>query len=154
DDASPSPSVWQAIESAMRSDARIIGRRLPKNGGIAAATNAALTEVSGDWIAFMDHDETLQTDALALVADAIVPNETARIIYTDEDKIDERGQRSDPYMKSDWNRELFYSQNFLNHLTVVRRDVLDAAGPLQSDFDGSQDYDLMFRCIEQVEDGA
>ena len=98
----------------------------------------------------MDHDDVLRGDALALVGDSIAKNPGARIIYTDEDKINEHGVRSEPYMKGGWNRELFYAQNFLNHLTVIRRDVIDKAGPLRSAFDGSQDYDLLLRCIESA----
>jgi GT2 family glycosyltransferase len=96
----------------------------------------------------------LRPDALALIADGIVGNPLARIIYTDEDKIDEHGVRSEPYLKGGWNRELFYSQNYINHLTAIRRDLVDVAGPLRSDFDGSQDYDLLLRCLEHVDDKA
>jgi GT2 family glycosyltransferase len=154
DDASPSPEVWALIEEAARADPRIKAQRLEANAGIAGATNAALAMATGEWVAFLDHDDLIRPDALALVADAVVRNPHARIVYTDEDKIDDTGRRHDPYMKGGWNRELFYSQNLLNHLTVVRRDVLQAAGPLRPEFDGSQDYDLMLRCLEQVGDDA
>jgi O-antigen biosynthesis protein len=154
DDASPNADVWTVLQAAASEDPRIKVQRLDQNGGISVATNAAIALATGEWVAFMDHDDTIRHDALALFADAIVRNPGARILYTDEDKIDEAGRRSDPYMKGGWNRELFYGQNYLNHFTCIRRDILDAAGPLRPDFDGSQDYDLLLRCIERVDDDA
>lgn len=154
DDCSPDPGAHRMLCELAEHDARIRIDRLPTNGGISAATNAALRMARGEWVAFMDHDDLLRGDAFALIADAINANPTARIIYTDEDKIDDQGVRSEPYMKGSWNRELFYAQNFINHLTVIRRDVIDQAGPLRSDFDGSQDYDLLLRCIEVTGEAA
>lgn len=154
DDCSPDPDTFRLLAELSRNDARIKIKRLNFNSGISAATNEALALASGDWIAFMDHDDVLRGDALALVADGISNNPSARIIYTDEDKIDEHGHRSEPYLKGGWNRELFYAQNFLNHFTVIRRDVIDEAGPLRPEFDGSQDYDLLLRCIEVAGESA
>jgi len=154
DDGSSNADVWSTLESVALIDSRIKAKRCHSNGGISAATNEALKLATGEWIAFMDHDDLLSFDALALLADTAVRTESARIIYTDEDKIDENGRRYEPYFKSSWNRELFYSQNMLNHLTAVHRDVIKAAGPLRSEYDGSQDYDLLLRCIEQVAEDA
>ncbi|HOZ25852.1 MAG TPA: glycosyltransferase family 2 protein [Hyphomonadaceae bacterium] len=154
DDCSPDPETYKLLTDLAKNDARIKIGRLPTNSGISAATNAALAMATGEWVAFMDHDDVLRGDALALIADAIATNPKSRIIYTDEDKIDENGARSDPYMKGGWNRELFYAQNFINHLTVIRRDVINQAGPLRPGFDGSQDYDLLLRCIEIAGEAA
>ncbi len=82
----------------------------------------------GDWIAFLDHDDALSVDALALAAAAIIENPNARIIYTDEDKIDDDGIRSEPYLKGGWNPSLFATQNYLNHLTLIRRDLIARSG--------------------------
>jgi glycosyltransferase involved in cell wall biosynthesis len=154
DDCSPDPGTFRLLSEFARQDARIKVKRLDLNGGIAKATNAALNMANGEWIAFMDHDDVIRGDALALIAAGVASSPSARIIYTDEDKIDEKGVRSEPYMKGGWNRELFYAQNYLNHFTAIRRDVLDAAGPLRSECDGSQDYDLLLRCIEQAGEDA
>lgn len=152
DDASPDAAPREILARHAAEDPRIRTIRRTENGGIARATNDALAQAAGDWIAFLDHDDELAPDALALAAATIAAHPDARIVYTDEDKIDERGVRSEPYFKSDWNRELFYAQNYLNHLTLVRRDLVEAAGFLRPGFDGSQDHDFLFRCIERVRD--
>jgi len=152
DDASPHGEPGAILARRAREDPRVRHARRSENGGIAAATNDALAMAKGEWIAFLDHDDLLPADALAIIAATIAQHPDARIVYTDEDKIDERGQRSEPYFKSDWNRELFYAQNYLNHLTVVRRDLVENVGRLRTGLDGSQDYDLLLRCIEQVDD--
>lgn len=151
DDASPGDTAFVQLQTAASADARVRVTRRSLNGGIAAATTDALAMARGAWIAFLDHDDTLSTDALALAAAAIAANPAARILYTDEDKIDENGARSEPYMKGGWNPSLFAVQNYLNHLTLVRRDLIDDAGGLRPGFEGSQDYDLLLRCAARVQ---
>ncbi|MES1201877.1 MAG: glycosyltransferase, partial [Pseudomonadota bacterium] len=150
DDCSPSIGAFQLMQEAANADPRFRVARRNINGGISAATNDAIAMCGGSWIAFLDHDDTLSTDALALAAAAIAEHPDARIIYTDEDKIDEAGVRSEPYMKGDWNPALFAAQNYLNHLTLIRSDLIAEAGGLRSQFDGSQDYDLLLRCVTRV----
>ncbi len=75
----------------------------------------------------------------------------ARLIYSDEDKIDLAGQRSDPYFKTDWDPELFLAQNYINHLGVYQTELVRALGGFREGFDGSQDYDLALRCTEKLE---
>lgn len=152
DDASPDPASFEILRRHAAEDPRICVERRATNGGIAIATNDALKRAQGDWVAFLDHDDALTPDALSIAAYAINAYPRARIVYTDEDKIDEFGVRSEPYFKSEWNRELFYAQNYLNHLTLVRRDLTESAGRLREGFDGSQDYDLLLRCIERIAD--
>ena len=154
DDCSPDDRVQQAVAQHQKEDPRIVFHRRAVNGGIAAATNDALERVTGSWIAFLDHDDQLTSDALALIVANIFANPMWQILYTDEDKIDEVGRRSEPYFKGKWNRELFYRQNYLNHLTVVRADIVEAVGRCRIAFDGSQDYDMLLRCIERVPDEA
>jgi O-antigen biosynthesis protein len=73
------------------------------------------------------------------------------LFYSDEDKIDATGQRSNPFFKTDWNPELFLGQNFVNHLGVYRTELLDKIGGFREGFEGSQDYDLALRCVERLE---
>lgn len=152
DDASPDIGPSDILKRHAAEEPRIRAVRRVENGGIARATNDALALARGDWIAFLDHDDALPADALAIAAGTIAANPAARIVYTDEDKIDEHGAHSEPYFKCDWNRELFYAQNYLNHLTLVRRDLGEAAGWLREGFDGSQDHDFLLRCVEHVTD--
>lgn len=132
-------------------DSRIIVVHRPKNGGISEATNSAFDESTGDWIALLDHDDLLSSNALAEVVLAINDNPKAELIYSDEDKIDMEGHRYGPYFKPDFSYHLLLGQNYFNHLTVHRAENIEAVGGWRSEFDGSQDYDLNLRIIAHVE---
>lgn len=119
-----------------------------QNSGIAAATNTAMAASSGDLIAFVDQDDVLAPDALARLVDAFADNPTAVYAYSDEDKMDARGRRSEPYLKPRFDRALLYRRNYLNHLSAIRSEALRGLGGLDSRFDGAQDYDLSLRVLE------
>ena len=105
---------------------------------------------TGEWVALLDHDDLLSEHALFWVADAINRDPAARLIYSDEDKIDGAGRRFAPYFKCDWNVDLFYSHNLFSHLGVYRANLLGEIGGFRQGFEGSQDYDLALRCIERI----
>ncbi len=119
-----------------------------QNGGIARATNGAVEIATGAYVAFVDQDDELAPDALAAVAHAIAGRPDADIVYSDEDKIDVEGLPFEPHFKPDWAPDLLLSFPYLGHLLVVRRELLAEVGGLRSEFDGSQDYDLMLRATE------
>lgn len=150
DDASSDPRVWRVIEEYMAADHRIRAVRRQANGHIAAASNSALALASGDFVALLDHDDELHPLALHHCALALERNPSWRMLYTDEDKIDEHGRRSDPYFKADWNPDLFLSQNCVCHLGVYARDLVTAIGGFRQGYDGAQDWDLALRAIEHL----
>ncbi|MGF6765501.1 glycosyltransferase involved in cell wall biosynthesis [Paraburkholderia sp. GAS33] len=150
DDVSTDPAIRPLLEQAAREDSRIKLVFREQNGHISATSNSALELATGEWVALLDHDDLLPEHALYCVANAIVANPSARLIYSDEDKIDASGRRHDPYFKSDWNTDLFYSQNFFCHLGVYHKPLLDRVGGFRIGVEGSQDYDLVLRCIEDV----
>jgi hypothetical protein len=86
------------------------------------------------------------------VAKAIDNNPNVKLIYSDEDKIDENNVRSNSYFKTDWNLDLFRSQNMFSHLGVLNRDLVNKVGCFRQGFEGSQDYDLVLRCIERIDE--
>ncbi len=151
DDASPDAAIGRLLAEAAAADSRIRLGRLDRNGGIAAASNAALAMAGGDYVAFLDHDDALAPDALLAVAMEINAHPDAKLIYSDEDKLDPAGRHRDPYFKPDWNADLLLGQNYLNHLLVVRRSRLDEVGGFRLDFEGSQDHDLVLRLAEGIE---
>jgi glycosyltransferase involved in cell wall biosynthesis len=150
DDASTDAEIRPLLEQIAAKDSRIkvVFRR--QNGHISEASNTALTIATGSWIALLDHDDLLNKQALFQVADAINRHRDVRMIYSDEDKIDEAGNRFEPYFKCDWNLDLFYSQNLFSHLGVYHSDLLRAVGGFRKGLEGSQDYDLALRCIERI----
>ncbi len=150
DDASPDATVRPILERYAKLDPRIKIVFRPQNGHISAASNSALELVTGEWIALLDHDDILPEHALFWVAHAINAQPEARMIYSDEDKTDENGRRFDPYFKSDWNPDLFYSHNMFSHLGVYHTALFRQVGGFRQGFEGAQDYDLALRCIEQI----
>lgn len=150
DDASTEPHVRTVLEEYMRRDSRIKVAFREENGHISAASNSALALATGDYVALLDHDDELVRHALHLVVEAINQNPSAQILYSDEDKIDEQGERADPHFKPDWNPDLFFSQNYVSHLGVYRRELLQRAGGFRIGVEGSQDQDLLLRCLPHV----
>lgn len=150
DDASTEPDVWTQISELAEREPRLKVQRHVVNGGIARASSAALTSATGDYIAFLDQDDTLARWALDRMARALRQFPEAALLYSDEDKIDENGQRCEPHFKPAWNPDLLHSINYFGHMLVVRRDLVEAVGGFRAGFDGSQDYDLVLRCVDAI----
>lgn len=150
DDASPAPHIKPLIEGYSALDSRIKTVFSQSNEHIAGASNRALNIASGEYVAFLDHDDTLAMHALYAVVERINESPSSQIIYSDEDKIDENNVRSSPHFKSGWNRDLFYSYNYICHFTVIRRELISEVGGFRSGIDGSQDYDLLLRILEKA----
>ncbi len=149
DDCSPKPHVRAVLERYMAKDPRIKVVFRNENGHISRASNSALEIAGGDWIALLDHDDLLPPHALFCVAEAINRHPDARMIYSDEDKIDLEGRRHDPYFKSDWNYNLFLSHNMFSHFGVYEANLIGTVGGFRAGFEGAQDYDLALRCMEK-----
>lgn len=150
DDASTNPAIRPVLERYAQMDKRIKLVFREKNGHISVASNSALALAQGEWIALQDQDDMLAEHALFWVVDAINRHPACRLIYSDEDKIDEMGVRSAPYFKCDWNPDLFYSQNMFSHLGVYHAELVREVGGFRAGLEGSQDYDLALRCIEHI----
>lgn len=151
DDASTDPAIRPLLEDYSRRDVRIKVVFREANGHISAASNSALTLATGEYVALLDHDDLLAEQALFWVAEAINRHPDAGLIYSDEDKVNESGLRFDPYFKCDWNYDLFLSQNMICHLGVYKAGLLRRIGGFREGLEGSQDYDLALRCIEQLD---
>ena len=152
DDASTDIEVKEYLKSLSISDKRIKVVFRESNGHISEASNTALKLSKGEWLVFMDHDDLLAEDALHCIADVINKNKSLNLIYTDEDKIDEKGNRFSPHFKPDWNPDLFLSHNYISHLTAVRKKYVDSVGGFKKGVEGSQDYDLLLRVLEKLKD--
>lgn len=151
DDASKRPHVREVLQNYSARDPRIRIVLRTENGHICAATNSALEIATGDWLALLDHDDLLAPHALYWIARTVVEQPSVRMIYSDEDKIDEYGVRSDAYFKPDWNPELFRSQNMFSHLGAFETSLVRSVGGFRLGYEGSQDYDLALRCMEQLQ---
>lgn len=145
DDGSTEPATHRILKDFAARDPRIRPTFLTANGGIARASNAALAQASGDYIALLDHDDMLAPHALHAFADAINRHPEADWLYSDEDKIDEAGRRSAPFFKPDWSPTYFLSCMYSCHLGVYRTSLTRRLGGFRPEFDFAQDYDLALR---------
>lgn len=138
----------RAIKDISLQDKRIVYKRLAKNYGIVGNTNEAIKMAEGEFVAFLDHDDSLSPHALAEVVYALGERRDADVFYSDEDKLSEDGKsRLLPFFKPGWSPTLEECVNYMTHFLVVRRSVLRKVG-LREGFDGAQDYDLILRLTE------
>ena len=149
DDASTDSRVGNILRDFQAKDARIKVAFRRVNGHISAASNTALQLATGEFIALVDHDDVLPAHALLAVVHELNRHPDADLVYSDEDRIDESDRRFDPYFKPDFNVELFRGQNFISHLGVYRTDLVRRVGGFREGLEGSQDYDLAWRVVEQ-----
>jgi GT2 family glycosyltransferase len=154
DDASNSEEVRRIVSKYSEQDSRIKHIFREENGHISAASNSALSIASGDYIGLLDHDDELAPEALLVMAVEIIKQPSVKILYSDEDKITCDGERFDPHFKSDWNPVLLEAQNYISHLAIIRREIIDSVGGFRIGYEGAQDYDLFLRCTSVVDDSA
>jgi GT2 family glycosyltransferase len=150
DDASTLGGAQDMLLDFTRRDPRIRTFLRTSNGNISVNSNSALSLASGEFVALMDSDDALPQHALYWVAKEIIEHPDVDLIYSDEDKIDEKGKRFDPYFKPDWNPALMLSQNTFGRLGVYRRSLVETVGGFRSGFEGSQDHDLVLRCARET----
>ncbi len=151
DDASPSPVVAEVIQGYASREARIkFGRRVA-NGHISRASNDALELATGDFVALLDHDDTLAPEALFRFVMLLNRHPDADFIYSDEDKIDDDGKRFGAFFKPDWSPDSFLTRMYTSHLAMFRRSLLHNVGGFRVGFEGSQDYDLVLRITERTD---
>jgi len=151
DDASTNPEIRALLSEYCDSRPNIKAVFRERNGHISEASNSAIQLAKGEFIALLDHDDLLPAHALARVADCLNEHSDAVLIYSDEDKVDEAGLRSQPHFKSDWNPDLLIGQNFISHFGVYRKSHVDLVGGFRKGFEGAQDWDLALRISEKCE---
>lgn len=148
DDGSANSATIDLLNQIDQQDNRVHVFMSPENKGICRATNQALAMAKGDFIAFLDHDDRLAPEALYSVADALSNNPDIDVVYSDRDMLSLRGLRFMHLFKPDWSPELLFSMNYICHLMVYRKSIVDRVGGIHDEFEGSQDYDLILRVME------
>ena len=149
DDASTSKETKEVLKS-YESNKKIRIKYRKKNGHISRATNDALNLAKGEFVALMDNDDTISENALYEVVKVLNENKKIDMIYTDEDKIDENGAFCYPNFKPDYAPDTFMSVNYISHLGVLRKSIIDKIGGFRAGFEGAQDYDLYLRFFEKT----
>ncbi len=150
DDGSKDARLAEIISSFARREPRVRAMAQPKNTGISLALNLALAAAQGEVSVFLDHDDVLEVNALEVMLRARTATR-ARLLYSDEDKIDPAGHFLEPNFKPDFNYRLLLEQNYICHLVMVETALARAAGGFESQFDGAQDHDFMLRICEHLQ---
>ena len=150
DDGSTNNELLDLLPSLAARHPRIVIGSLGKHGGISVASNHGLALARGEWVAFLDHDDLLEPDALFQNVSVLQKDSCVDLIYSDEDKLTEDGLGS-PILKPDWSPDFFLSSNYLCHLIFLRRQLICDVGGFRSALDGSQDYDLLLRIVERTD---
>jgi glycosyltransferase involved in cell wall biosynthesis len=120
-----------------------------ENGNISKNMNSAASLANGEYIAFLDQDDLLAKDALFFIAKSII-EKTPDIIYSDEDKINEKGERFEPFFKPSWSPHSLLSRNYINHFLCINKVLFNSLGGFNSVFDGAQDHDLLLRASDHT----
>jgi glycosyltransferase involved in cell wall biosynthesis len=152
DDNSTDTRIQKLIIKYANDEPRIKYTFRTQNGHISAASNSALELASGEYIALLDHDDLLTPDALYWIANEIINYPNSALIYSDEDKLNAKGKRCNPYFKCDFNYSLLLSHNMICHLGAYKTSLIRHIGGFREGFEGSQDYDLVLRIIEILDD--
>ncbi len=146
-DASPNSNVGEYLEKI--SQPNIVKLDLERNKGIAGSTNVGLQKARGDYIVFLDHDDELTPDCLFELL-LCIQRDNPDFIYSDEDKIDTKGNFVEPHYKPSWSPDTMMSTMYTCHVSCVKRSLIDGVGGLRSEYDGCQDWDLILRVTERT----
>jgi len=150
DDASTKRYIKEIL-SLHEKNEKVKIKYLKKNKGISGASNEALSLAAGEFVGFLDNDDELSADALYENVKLLNLRPEADLIYSDEDKINPKGIRIEPFFKPDWSPDLFLSFNYICHFSVCRKKIIDKIEGFREGFEGSQDYDLLLRLTEKTD---
>lgn len=149
--ASPNKSeLTAALKRYAAQDRRVTVVGMASNEGIVSNTNRGIQEATGDFIAFMDHDDMLEPNILYEYARAIQAEPTCDFLYCDEDLFDKRGHYFDPLFKPDFNVDLLRTHNYITHMYAIRTSLLKTLELPGKEMEGAQDYDLTFKATEKA----
>lgn len=150
DDGSKNADTLEELTRLERRGGRIRVFKSPRNGGISAATNHAMAQSSGDYITFLDNDDELSTVALETYVRKLNVDPEIDVFYSDEAKLDENGVAEEPFYKPDWSPSMLREVMYVGHLLMARKDLIEAVGGPDSQFDGVQDFEFALRLTEKA----
>lgn len=152
DDASSNKQTLKTLEKYNKLSKNIHVVYREENGHISEASNSALSTAKGEYIVLLDHDDMLAPNALYEMVQKLNKHRGLKFIYSDEDKIDENNKRFDPHFKSGWNPDMFFSQNYICHLVLLKKSIVESIDGFRKGYEGSQDYDLLLRYIKKIDE--
>ncbi len=142
---------WAWLQNSTRSDKRFKIKYLDENGGISRNSNAALELVDGEYVALLDHDDTLTPWAFYEVVKLLQSSPQLDFIYSDKDSVTADGRiRLNALFKPEWSPEMLHSVNYLTHLNIMRTRLVREIGGWDPATDGAQDWDIFLRIAEKT----
>lgn len=150
DDCSTNEETKETLKAYSEKDKRIRVKYRKENGHISRATNDALKLANGEFVALMDNDDVIPSNALYEMVKVLNKDKNIDMIYTDEDKINLDGRRCDPNFKPDFSPDSLLSSNYICHFTLLRKSIMDEIQGERVGFEGAQDYDLFLRFTEKT----
>lgn len=151
DDCSTNPETKETLKEYENKDKRIKVKYRKENGHISNASNDALKMATGEFIALMDNDDVISEHALYEMVKVLNDDKKIDMIYSDEDKLDLKGNRCDPNFKSDYAKDSLLSSNYMSHFAILRKSIIKKIGCFRVGFEGAQDYDLYLRFLEETD---
>ncbi|MCX6027638.1 MAG: glycosyltransferase, partial [Chloroflexi bacterium] len=151
-DGSTKPEVAEFLSAFAKQhaeDTRVTVADKP-NGGISSALNVALSHATGEYTGMLDHDDLLDPRCIDAFSRAVEENAFPDAVYSDEDKVDFKGEHFELYCKPDFSPELLLTQMYLCHFTIFRTEAMKQVGGLRSEMDGAQDFDLALRLLPEL----
>jgi GT2 family glycosyltransferase len=150
DNGSARPHVPEVLEDYAEADPRVRVRRLPEKGSRAAAYAAGVSMAEGEYVALLGEGDQVAPETLFRAAESLQES-PADVVYTDEDRIDVGGRRSDPVFKPYWSPDLLLSEPYVGRLCVIRKSLIEAAGGVREGFEGAEEHDLVLRLSERTD---
>ncbi len=138
------------LRDVAQANSRVKLLELAENRGISGNSNAAMGVATGEFLAFLDHDDTLAPFALFEMALRVQQRPDLDLLYSDHDYLDENGIRRDPLFKPEWSPEIMVSANYITHFTAIRRSLAEEIGGFDPATDGAQDWDFFLRATERT----
>ncbi len=146
---------WEWLKKRTVLDQRFKIKLLEVNGGISVNSDSALELADGEFIALLDHDDTITPWAYFEIVSLLQSRPELDLIYSDKDSISADGRvRMNALFKPDWSPEMLHSVNYLTHLNVIRTSLIRSIGGWRPETDGAQDWDLFFRIAERTKNVA
>ncbi|MCB9790312.1 glycosyltransferase [Candidatus Nomurabacteria bacterium] len=138
------------IQKLVQRDPRIKFSTSDTNQNISGSTNSALKLTDADYFILLDNDDALHPQALQVIVSELNRDPDIKYIYTDEDKMEPEGSRTEPILKPDWAPHFLLSMMYTTHISLFRTDLVRKIGGFRIGFEGSQDYDLVLRYTESL----
>ena len=145
------PEVGRICQEYMQNDSRIKYKKIEKNLGISGNTNVCFGMATGEYIGLFDHDDLLHPSVLYEYMRAICEQD-ADYIYCDE--VTFEGNSIDNmltiHFKPDFSIDNLRANNYICHFSVFSEKLLEETGLFRSEFDGSQDHDMILRLTSRA----